>query len=41
MYDAVIAACAREAKADVFLTFDGRDFAGFVPGLQVREPAVR
>lgn len=41
VYDAVIAACAREAKADVLLTFNVRDFTGLVPGLDVCEPAGR
>lgn len=38
-YDALIAASARAANADVLLTFNVRDFAGLVPGLDVHAPA--
>jgi predicted nucleic acid-binding protein len=38
IYDAVIAASARAANADVILTFNVRDFEGISAGMQVRRP---
>lgn len=38
-YDAVIAATARAADADVILTFNARDFAGLSDGIDVRAPS--
>ncbi|MBA4181198.1 MAG: VapC toxin family PIN domain ribonuclease [Anaerolinea sp.] len=38
-YDAVIAATARAAGADVILTFNVRDFAGIADDMEVRAPA--
>jgi predicted nucleic acid-binding protein len=38
-YDAVIAATARAAGADVLLTFNVRDFAGLAADIEVMAPA--
>ena len=38
-YDAVIAATARAAGAESLLTFNARDFAGLVKGVDVRAPS--
>lgn len=38
-YDAVIAACARQARADVLLTFNTRHFDPSPKGVRVVEPA--
>jgi predicted nucleic acid-binding protein len=38
-YDAVIAACARQARADVLLTFNARYFDPSPKGVIVVEPA--
>ncbi len=39
IYDRVIAACARQAKADTILTFNRRHFDPPPPGMTVVEPA--
>ena len=40
-YDALVAACARKAKADVLLTWNVRDFERVAEGLDVTAPASR
>jgi predicted nucleic acid-binding protein len=37
-YDALVAACARKAKADVILTWNVRDFERVAEGLDVAAP---
>lgn len=39
IFDAVIAATAVAAKADVLLTFNVRDFRGLVDGIELRVPS--
>ena len=40
-YDALVAACARKARADVILTWNRRDFERVAEGVEVASPAVR
>jgi predicted nucleic acid-binding protein len=40
-YDALIAACARKAKADVILTWNVRDFERVAEGIDVASPGAR
>lgn len=40
IYDAIIATTAIVAGASVLLTFNERDFAGLVPGLEIVVPGV-
>jgi predicted nucleic acid-binding protein len=40
-YDALVAACAREAKADLILTWNLRDFERVAEGVEVATPAGR
>jgi len=40
-YDALVAACARKAKAQVVLTWNVRDFARVAEGLEVVSPGTR
>ncbi len=37
-YDALIAACARKARAATILTWNLRDFAPFADGIEIRAP---
>jgi predicted nucleic acid-binding protein len=40
-YDALVAACARRAKADVILTWNVRDFERVADGVEVASPQAR
>jgi len=40
-YDALVAACARKAQADVILTWNRRDFQRVAEGIEVASPLLR